>query len=623
MPHQPLLSLHRPHVSWRVGVTGHRDLSESTVPQLRSAVARILELVSTTVREVAAGEAATATYAPTGSVPSLRLLSPLAEGADRLVAKEALAMGYQLEVALPFPQAEYEQDFDAESVTEFRALLGHARSGPNGHRVLAIDGSQTNESEHGYETAGRFVLRNCDLLIAVWDGRPAAGRGGTAEIVRVAVAMGLPVWWINPATPDAPRLLRDGGQPLHLAPDGPAHEAVLVRYISEIITPPQVEHPQRHGSMGRLIHHACSVLGRHPSPLEDYLREKPPSRTLIGGVYGRFIRLVAPMPASVDRPALPAEGEIEHWWECHYAMATEHSNRYCDLYRSSYVLVFFLAGSALMAAILAFVVPPSLHVAVACVELAALLGIALLVGANQLYRWQERWIQYRLFAELCRKQRVLAPLGWTLPVRDIARLSTPDPPNQQGQPHQVQPAPRDAWVAWYFAANRRACPMPAGTLSGPTLARVQAIGKHLVDEQLAYHQAREQRSELAARRLAHWGDLFFVVALAGVILRIGMELMHLPALAVTLLGVLCSVAPTASATFLGIRAYAEFELLARQSARMQRTMADAARELDALTLDRPLASNDLGNALFGVTTAMLLDIDGWAQLFQVKAVEAG
>ena len=113
------------------------------------------------------------------------------------------------------------------------------------------------------------------------------------------------------------------------------------------------------------------------------------------------------------------------------------------------------------------------------------------------------------------------------------------------------------------------------------------------------------------------------MALAGVILRIGMELMHLPALAVTLLGVVCSVAPTASATFLGIRAYAEFELLARQSARMQRTMADAARQLDALTLDRPLASNDLGNALFGVTAAMLLDIDGWAQLFQAKAVEAG
>ena len=135
-----------------------------------------------------------------------------------------------------------------------------------------------------------------------------------------------------------------------------------------------------------------------------------------------------------------------------------------------------------------------------------------------------------------------------------------------------------------------------------------------------------QKAGIVGSGHSHDGKEYFesiVVALAGVILRIGMELMHLPTLAVTLLGVVCSVAPTASATFLGIRAYAEFELLARQSARMQRTMADAARQLDALTLDRPLASNDLGNALFGVTAAMLLDIDGWAQLFQVKAVEAG
>ena len=623
MPHQPPFSSHRPHVFWRVGVTGHRDLSDSNVPNLRSAVARVLELVGNTVREAAAGEVAMATYAPAGSGPTLRLLSPLAEGADRLVAKAALLSGYQLEVAMPFAQAQYEQDFDPESVTEFRTLLDQASDGPSGHRVLAIDGSPADGREKGYKAVGRFVLRNCDLLIAVWDGQPAAGRGGTAEIVRSAVAMGLPVWWINPATPHAPQLLRDGGQPLHVAPDVPAQEAALVGYIREVITPPQMEQPHRHGCLGRLIHHACSMFGRQSSPLEDYLREKPPSRTLVGGVYARFMRLVAPVSAGGGRATLPAEGAIEHWWERNCATATGLSNMYGDLYRSSYILVFFLAGSALLAAILAFAVPPSLHVAVAGVELAALLGIALLVGANHLYRWQERWIQYRLFAELCREQRVLAPLGWTLPVRDIARLTTPDPPTRQGAPHEVQPAPRDAWVAWYFAANRRACPMPTGTLSGPVLSRVQAIGKHLVHEQLAYHQAREQRSELAARRLAHWGDLFFVVALAGVILRIGMELMHLPTLAVTLLGVVCSVAPTASATFLGIRAYAEFELLARQSARMQRTMADAARQLDALTLDRPLASTDLGNALFGVTAAMLLDIDGWAQLFQAKAVEAG
>ena len=623
MPNQPLLPPLRPHVAWRVGITGHRDLSAASVPGLRSAVASILELVGNTVRNAATGDVAAETYAATGTLPSLRLLSPLADGADRLVAEEALAKGYRLEVALPFARAEYEQDFDSESVAQFRTLLDQAGSAPGDRRVIAIDGSQAGLSERGYETVGRFVLRNCDLLVAVWDGQPASGRGGTAEIVRAAVAAGLPVWWIDPATPDTPRLLEEGWQPSHPAPltDGPAPEAALVRYIREVITPPEVEHPHRHGSMGRLIHHACSVLGRHPSPLEDYLREEPAGRAWMRGVYGCFMRLVAPVPASEERAVLRAEGEVEQWWERHYATATLLSNMYGDLYRSSYVLVFFLAGIALLAAILALAVPPSLHVAVACVELAALTGIALLVGANHLHRWQERWIQYRLFAELCRAQRVLAPLGWTLPVRDIARITATAP--HHGVPPGAQAPPRDAWVAWYFAANRRACPMPTGMLSGPVLARARAIGMDLVEEQRAYHQARETRSQMAGRRLAHWGDLFFVVALVGVTLRIGMELMHAPALAVSLLGVVCGVSPAASATLLGIRAYAEFDLLARQSARMQRIMADAARELDALTFDGPLASNDLGSALFGVTAAMLLDIDGWAQLFRVKAVEAG
>lgn len=613
----------RPHVAWRVGVTGHRDLSVASLPHLRCAVARVLELVKVTVREVAAADAAAETYAATGSSPSLRLLSPLADGADRLVAEEAMAKGYQLEVALPFGQADYEQDFDAASVTQFRALLDRSGSGPDDRRVITIDGSKNGGSDRSYETVGRFVLRNCDLLIAIWDGQPAAGRGGTAEVVRAAAAAGLPVWWIDPAVPDAPRLLDETWQPSNLTqpPDGRAPDAALARYIREVITPPAVAPPERHGSLGRLIHHACSMAGRHPSPLQDYLQEQRPGRGWIHGVYGLFMRLVAPVPASQERTAVAAEGAVEEWWDRHYATATVLSSVYGNLYRSSYVLVFFLAGTALLAAILSTAVPHTLHVPVAFVELAALAGIALLVGANHLHRWQERWIQYRLFAELCRKQRILAPLGWTLPVRDIARITTTASHHEAS--HGAEAPPRDAWVAWYFAANRRACPLPTGKLSGPALARARAIGSDLVAEQTAYHQAREIRSEMAAHRLAHWGDLFFVVALVGVILRIGMELVHAPALAVSLLGLICSVSPATSATFLGIRAYAEFELLARQSARMQRIMADAARELDALTLEGPLASNDLGNALFGVTAAMLLDIDGWAQLFQVKAVEAG
>ena len=34
-----------------------------------------------------------------------------------------------------------------------------------------------------YEQAGRYIVEHSDVLLAVWDGLPARGRGGTAEIV--------------------------------------------------------------------------------------------------------------------------------------------------------------------------------------------------------------------------------------------------------------------------------------------------------------------------------------------------------------------------------------------------------------------------------------------------------
>jgi hypothetical protein len=44
-----------------------------------------------------------------------------------------------------------------------------------------------------YAAVGRYVVDHCDVLIAVWDGKPSASRGGTAEIVRYALQQDRPV----------------------------------------------------------------------------------------------------------------------------------------------------------------------------------------------------------------------------------------------------------------------------------------------------------------------------------------------------------------------------------------------------------------------------------------------
>jgi hypothetical protein len=122
----------------------------------------------------------------------LAVVSPLAEGADRLVAARVLAReDAELEAVLPMDEAEYEADFASDaSKSEFRSLLARASSI---HRLPRSPGR-----EEAYAAAGRYVVDRCDVLIAVWDGNPEEGRGGTAEIVRHARRQRRALAWIRP-----------------------------------------------------------------------------------------------------------------------------------------------------------------------------------------------------------------------------------------------------------------------------------------------------------------------------------------------------------------------------------------------------------------------------------------
>jgi hypothetical protein len=126
--------------------------------------------------------------------PSLRLISPLAEGADRLAAELAHDLGYRLSAALPFPQVEYERDFSAESRAEFRRLLGVARSEDG---AVELAGSR-NDVDAAYSAVGDYVISHSDLLVAVWDRSRPNLRGGTGDVVMGALELGRPVIWISP-----------------------------------------------------------------------------------------------------------------------------------------------------------------------------------------------------------------------------------------------------------------------------------------------------------------------------------------------------------------------------------------------------------------------------------------
>ena len=171
--------------TFTVGITGHRP-NRLAIGEAR--VARRLALVLAALRH--------------GSRGCRRIaLSALAEGADRLFAVAAQGLGYKMHALLPFASAEYETTFgDGTTTPHYRALLEAAANREELPGPLS-------DSKRAYEVVGRLTVERSDILVAVWDGQPAAGRGGTPEIIEFAVARRIPVVWIDAGCDRRPRVL--------------------------------------------------------------------------------------------------------------------------------------------------------------------------------------------------------------------------------------------------------------------------------------------------------------------------------------------------------------------------------------------------------------------------------
>jgi adenylate cyclase len=179
----------------RIAALGHRIIS----PKTRDAVARAVKHILVSVREGA--------LRPDG--PDLVVISPLAQGADQIIAGAGLALGYQLQAILPGPQSDYERTFDLgetdEEIAIFRGLLDHARQG---HGAEELEGDLRHEvsRNRAFLDCADRMIRKSDMVLAIlsadrWESH-------TGQSARAAIALGLPLLVIDPAMPDRPLLYR-------------------------------------------------------------------------------------------------------------------------------------------------------------------------------------------------------------------------------------------------------------------------------------------------------------------------------------------------------------------------------------------------------------------------------
>jgi hypothetical protein len=116
----------------------------------------------------------------------LRVMSALAEGADRLVAQVALDMGIEVQAVLPMPASSYRDDFEKPaSKVEFDHLCSQMEVlelpvRTTQHRALQGPGV---DRDIAYANAGMFISAHCHILVALWDGVQSEGVGGTSQII--------------------------------------------------------------------------------------------------------------------------------------------------------------------------------------------------------------------------------------------------------------------------------------------------------------------------------------------------------------------------------------------------------------------------------------------------------
>lgn len=147
----------------RIGITGHSNLTADSVPLVRRALAEML------------------TPYKNGDLVGL---SCLARGADQIFAEVILEAGGKLEVVLP--SVDYrEAKVKACNLDQFDGLLMRS--------TLVRYMPHKTAGREAYEDANNTILGGIDRLVAVWDGQPSGGKGGTGDAVEAARSRGVPV----------------------------------------------------------------------------------------------------------------------------------------------------------------------------------------------------------------------------------------------------------------------------------------------------------------------------------------------------------------------------------------------------------------------------------------------
>jgi hypothetical protein len=573
-----------------VGVTGHRQdgMPAEFVERLPAYIRETLQSLIRSAAAVHAG--ADDCFAP--GDPRLLFVSPLADGADQVAAEVALDLGFSLNAVLPFALDDYRAEVASNgAAARFDALIAKSVG------VLELPGTRERELE-AYVMAGRATVAHCDVLIAVWDGMAARGRGGTGEVVQLAIARGTPVVHLPVDGKSPTRLLWSAFDPVVVTerPDEtaqrPFDEAHLELLLKALLLPPA--DPQERGFLKRFANErARRIRARIEYPL----------LLALAGV-ARF------KPAQIRESHCTAQTAEEwrryrsSWLDSHaaqpsldllenaYSWSDRLAGHFAQTYRSGHVFNFVLGGLAVCMGLSTFMAPRA-YLEFAVVEFIITLGIIINTKVGLRNEWHRRWLDYRQLAERLRPMRSLKLLA----------LAAPDPPGTLTNPVARR------WIDWYASGIWRAIGCPSGSIPLPRAADfARAVAELEVAPQVAYHEKNARQVANLDRRLEKVATLLFWATLIVCVLVVAGQAMspdwvnrYNPWFTLVSAGF-----PALGTAVFGIRFQGDF---GGSGVRSQAT-ANALREIEmemARGVDLPRAADLAEQA----ARTMLVDLDEW------------
>jgi hypothetical protein len=627
----------KPRLTLRVGITGHRPnkLSAAATDRIRRQMPGVFAAIEEAGRDILAANAEFYAADP----PVFRLVSGFAEGADQMVVA-ACPAAWTVEAILPFPIEEYARDFEQSAAgdgrdvrDEFHASLRRATA------ITAVALPEGAPRQQGYINAGSYLLRQIDMLIAVWDGQPPQP-GGTGAIARQAHQGGIPVVWLEiPPTEregfdPPPRLIAQfdqAGTPV--APDTDCTDGPLSTALAPIFAAPAATNGDGKPGAAR-------------AGLTRFLAERWPTRCyftfydfLRRAVLWRWPRFIISYDAFEKRCGdwdafIKKSPEAENLRERiravllpRFIWADSLAVHYSHLYRSAYVVGYYLSAAAAIVALVGLIFHADHgQVILLLSEFTAISLIMTIVWLGQHRLWHERWLEYRALAETLRHGRFLAFVSEF----GGAVHETPGPGTHEA-----------SWMAWYFRATVREIGLPAATLDGTFQWHVleatleEEIGGR--DGQLAYHRSNRDSSHRIDRVLHVAGlCLFGITVFALIIFLAGYTFDYLyvwankdskgigtfldaakPFLVVVTVGF-----SSIGAALAGIRVHGDFEGSSERSAHMVDQLEAHRAEYRSLTA-RNANLDATGETLIRTARIMSEDLAAWKDLYGRKRLTLG